>query len=37
MAGWDLKVGEIKQIYVTDEDIWKALVNDKLESTVFHK
>ncbi|TWD92189.1 HNH endonuclease [Neobacillus bataviensis] len=25
MAGWDLKVGEIKQTYVTDEDIWKAL------------
>ncbi|MEH7158954.1 hypothetical protein [Neobacillus drentensis] len=25
MAGWDLKVGEIKQSYVTDDDIWKAL------------
>jgi hypothetical protein len=25
LAGWDLKVGEIKQTYVTDEDIWKAL------------
>lgn len=24
---WDLKVGEIKSTYVTDEDIWKVINN----------
>ncbi|MCM3243163.1 MULTISPECIES: HNH endonuclease [Cytobacillus] len=25
--GWDLKVGEIKSTYITDEDIWKVINN----------
>jgi hypothetical protein len=25
--GWDLKIGEIKETYITDEEIWQALNN----------
>lgn len=31
---WDLKVGEIQERYVTDEDIWKALNNFFFRSNV---
>lgn len=27
ILGWDLKVGEIKSTYITDEDIWKVINN----------
>lgn len=32
--GWDLKVGELKQAYVTDEEIWQALNNFFFRSKV---